>query len=249
MIVCPFCHFENEDGALFCEQCKSDLTGVDSAPAVPVAAEAPPLPVAEVIEEAIPFAMADAIEIAEEVPSFPMAEMAIEEMPPLPVAEAMPEPIAEEVAPPPIAEAIPTPIAAEVAPAPIAAAPIAAAPVAPPVSDDPYFVSDSANPRLYVVRGQKPKVEFPILGGLNFIGRADDKPVDIDLEDQENPERVWASRQHAVIEFEDNKITIEDLNSSNGTFLNRNKIYPGQKMPLKANDMVQIGNIQMKVML
>lgn len=236
MIVCPFCHFENEDGALFCEQCKSDLTGVDSAPAVPVAAEAPPLPVAEIIEEAIPFAMADAIEIAEEVPSFPMAEMAVEEMPPLPVAEAMPEPIAEEVAP--------TPIAAEVAPAPIASAPVPS-----PVSDDPYFVSDSANPRLYVVRGQKPKVEFPILGGLNFIGRADDKPVDIDLEDQENPERVWASRQHAVIEFEDNKITIEDLNSSNGTFLNRNKIYPGQKMPLKANDMVQIGNIQMKVML
>ena len=234
MIVCPFCHFENEDGALFCEQCKSDLTGVDSAPVVPVAAEAPPLPVAEVIEEAIPFAMADAIEIVEEVPSFPMAEMALEEVPPLPVAEAMPDPIAE---------AIPTPIA-EVAPTPIAAAP-----VAPPVSDDPYFVSDSANPRLYVVRGQKPKVEFPILGGLNFIGRADDKPVDIDLEDQENPERVWASRQHAVIEFEDNKITIEDLNSSNGTFLNRNKIYPGQKMPLKANDMVQIGNIQMKVML
>jgi len=236
MIVCPFCHFENEDGALFCEQCKSDLTGVDSAPAVPVAAEAPPLPVAEAIEEAIPFAMADAIEIVEEVPSFPMAEMAVEEMPPLPVAEAMPEAIAEEVAPAPVAE--------EVAPAPVAAAPVPS-----PVSDDPYFVSDSANPRLYVVRGQKPKVEFPILGGLNFVGRADDKPVDIDLEDQENPERVWASRQHAVIEFEDNKITIEDLNSSNGTFLNRNKIYPGQKMPLKANDMVQIGNIQMKVML
>jgi hypothetical protein len=225
MTICPFCHFENEDGALFCEQCKSDLTGVDSAPAVPVA---------EAIEEAIPFAMADAIEVAEEVPSFPMAEMALEEMPPLPVAEAMPEPVAEAM-PEPVAE--------------VAAAPMAAVPVASPVSDDPYFVSDSANPRLYVVRGQKPKVEFPILGGLNFVGRADDKPVDIDLEDQENPERVWASRQHAVIEFEDNKITIEDLNSSNGTFLNRNKIYPGQKMPLKANDMVQIGNIQLKVML
>lgn len=231
MIICPFCHYENEDGALFCEQCKSDLTGVDSASAIPVAAEAPPLPVAEAIEEAMPFAMADAVEIAEEVPSFPMAEMAVEEMPPLPVVEAMPEfPIAEVVPELPVAE--------------VAAAPIAAA-----VSDDPYFVPDSANPRLYVVRGQKPKVEFPILGGLNFVGRADDKPVDIDLEDQENPERVWASRQHAVIEFEDNKITIEDLNSSNGTFLNRNKIYPGQKMPLKANDMVQIGNIQMKVML
>ncbi len=236
MIICPFCHFENEDGALFCEQCKSDLTGVDSAAAIPVAAEAPPLPVAESLEEAMPFAMADAIEVPEEVPSFPMADMAVEEMPPLPVAEAMPEiPVAE------VAPAMPV---VEVAPAPVAEVPPAA-----PVSDDPYFVSDSANPRLFVVRGQKPKVEFPILAGLNFVGRADDKPVDIDLEDQENPERVWASRQHAVIEFEDNKITIEDLNSSNGTFLNRNKIYPGQKMPLKANDMVQIGNIQMKVML
>ncbi|NBS90308.1 FHA domain-containing protein [bacterium] len=209
---------------------------MDSASAIPVAAEAPPLPVAEAIEEAMPFAMADAVEIAEEVPSFPMADMAVEEMPPLPVAEAMPEI--------PIAEVVPELPVAEVAPVPVAATPAAA-----PVSDDPYFVPDSANPRLYVVRGQKPKVEFPILGGLNFVGRADDKPVDIDLEDQENPERVWASRQHAVIEFEDNKITIEDLNSSNGTFLNRNKIYPGQKMPLKANDMVQIGNIQMKVML
>ena len=26
MIKCPFCHFENEDGALFCERCTSDLT-------------------------------------------------------------------------------------------------------------------------------------------------------------------------------------------------------------------------------
>jgi len=69
--------------------------------------------------------------------------------------------------------------------------------------------------------------------GLNFMGRADEKPVDIDLEEQENPEKVWCSRQHAVIELDNQKITIEDLNSSNGTFLNRNKIYPGQKMPYK----------------
>jgi len=30
---------------------------------------------------------------------------------------------------------------------------------------------------------------------MNFIGRADEKPVDIDLEDQEPPDRVWCSRQ------------------------------------------------------
>ncbi|MBI1859455.1 MAG: hypothetical protein HYR96_00875 [Deltaproteobacteria bacterium] len=30
MVKCPFCHFENEDGALFCEQCKSDLSTTPS---------------------------------------------------------------------------------------------------------------------------------------------------------------------------------------------------------------------------
>ena len=28
MVKCPFCSYANEDGALFCEQCKSDLAGV-----------------------------------------------------------------------------------------------------------------------------------------------------------------------------------------------------------------------------
>ena len=45
MLKCPFCNFDNEEGALFCEQCKSDLSGVEPAPA------APPVPVAHVLEE------------------------------------------------------------------------------------------------------------------------------------------------------------------------------------------------------
>ena len=102
---------------------------------------------------------------------------------------------------------------------------------------------------LKVLRGQKRDVEYPIYEGLNFIGRADDKPVDIDLEDQEPPDRVWSSRQHALITFEDNKLMIEDLNSSNGTFVNRTKIYPGQKRPLGVSDVVQIGTVQLKVIV
>ena len=41
MIKCPFCHFENEDGALFCERCTSDLSSV-APPAKPGAAAATP---------------------------------------------------------------------------------------------------------------------------------------------------------------------------------------------------------------
>src|SRR5438270_5989551 len=32
MVKCPFCQFDNEDGALFCEQCKSDLASVEVDP-------------------------------------------------------------------------------------------------------------------------------------------------------------------------------------------------------------------------
>ena len=70
----------------------------------------------------------------------------------------------------------------------------------------------------------------------------------IDLEDQEPPDRVWCSRQHALITFESGLLTIEDLNSANGTYVNRNRIYPGTKRPLAVNDIIQIGNVQMKVL-
>ena len=55
-------------------------------------------------------------------------------------------------------------------------------------------------------------MKYDIFEGLNFIGRADEKPVDIDLEDQEPPDRVWCSRQHACISFENSELAIEDLN-------------------------------------
>jgi pSer/pThr/pTyr-binding forkhead associated (FHA) protein len=98
-----------------------------------------------------------------------------------------------------------------------------------------------------VIRGQRIKQEFPLYEGHNFIGRADEKPVDIDLEDQEPPDRIWCSRQHALITFEESALTIEDLNSANGTFVNRARVYPGQKQGLKPNDVIQIGTVQMKV--
>src|SRR5262249_26867382 len=40
-----------------------------------------------------------------------------------------------------------------------------------------------ARPKLVVLRGVKLNVEYPLYEGANFIGRADEKPVDIDLED------------------------------------------------------------------
>lgn len=125
-------------------------------------------------------------------------------------------------------------------------------PAAPP-SDDAGAVGvelpPGAEPKLVVLRGRRRNEEYPVFEGLNFVGRADDKPVDIDLEDQEPPDRIWCSRQHALITLENNRLYLEDLNSANGTYLNRNRIYPGQRQPLTVNDIVQIGSVQMKVVV
>ena len=120
-----------------------------------------------------------------------------------------------------------------------------AAPAAP-VEGECAWAAD-AQPKLVVTRGLKQNVEYPIYPGQNYLGRADDKPVDVDLDDQEPPDRVWSSRQHALILFENGQLTLEDLNSANGTFLNRAKVAPGQKQTLKPDDVIQVGTVQLKV--
>lgn len=219
MIKCPFCQFDNEDGALFCEQCKSDLGGMEAAPVAEAIAVSEPVPMAaEVVAEAVPVApvMAEPVPVAAEV-----VEAA-------PVAEAV------SVSPPP-------------PPAPVVDAPPAPSPVPAATAAEAGKLPAGAQPKLVVLRGLKINSEYPLYEGHNFIGRADEKPVDIDLDDQEPPDRIWSSRQHALINFADGQLTIEDLNSSNGTFVNRTRVYPGQPRVLNANDVIQIGTVQMKV--
>src|SRR5581483_506972 len=207
MVKCPFCGFDNEDGALFCEQCKSDLSSATPTPPPVPAGE--PIPMAGVMEETVP--------LATPLEGMPMAA---------PIAGDATVPVADvvqatPVEPPPAAAVEAAAVAAAAAPAAAPAAP-AAAPAEAAAQPSGPSVQAGAQPKLVVIRGQKRDAEFPIYPDLNFIGRADEKPVDIDLEDQEPPDRVYCSRQHAVINFEEAAgiITIEDLNSSNGTYVN-----------------------------
>ena len=104
MIKCPFCHFDNEDGVLFCERCTSDLTVVaPPPPAVPIP---PAVPMAEAVAvplameasnlEAVPLATAEPIEAIAVEPIAPAAATAQSEPVPVVAVEAMPTP-----APPP----------------------------------------------------------------------------------------------------------------------------------------------------
>jgi hypothetical protein len=246
MVKCLFCQFENEDGAHFCEQCKSDLPSPSSTAPTSHADTRPPIldaiPVVESAHEYAPLhveaiPLVDPEIVTEADP--PYAELAeadpnegVQIAPPTP-APHLYEPEVQQQAPAPTTVSPPTVPAAFAPPTPAAGPPLPA----------------GAQPRLLVLRGQKRNVEYSLYEGLNFVGRADEKPVDIDLEDQEPPDRVWCSRQHACISFEADQLAVEDLNSANGTYVNRTKVYPGQKRPLAVGDIIQIGNVQMKVIL
>ncbi|HEV3116037.1 MAG TPA: FHA domain-containing protein [Gemmataceae bacterium] len=260
MLKCPFCHFENEDGALFCEQCKSDLGLAEPAVASEIgpgtgglspleghALSAAPDPIT-------PLA-ADVVSEPHVVETIPMAELASAgqstvtdeaQVGDYPVVETVPmaAPVAETAGePPPVAVPIATPVHAEEDKTATGTSTqtdgaVAAAPIPLPAG---------AKPKLVVVRGLKVNAEYPLYEGDNYIGRADEKPVDVDLEEQEAPDRVWSSRQHALITFEEGNLAIEDLNSMNGTFVNRTRVHPGQKRPLQVNDVIQVGTVHMKV--
>ncbi len=107
----------------------------------------------------------------------------------------------------------------------------------------------AVRPKLLVLRGIRIGAEFPIYEGRNTVGRFADKPVDIDLVSQESTEQIWCSRQHAVFVFEKGAVAIEDLNSLNGTWVNGARIHAGQTRPLRDGDVIQIGTVQMKLIV
>ncbi|MFL5330446.1 MAG: FHA domain-containing protein [Gemmataceae bacterium] len=116
-------------------------------------------------------------------------------------------------------------------------------------SQRPTNTPVGARLRLRVLRGQRINVEYPLYDGTNVLGRRDEEPIDIDLTEQEPGDRIWASRRHAVIHLHGGSLEIEDLHSRNGTFVNRTRLAPGSKRILMPDDVVQIGTIQMRVVV
>jgi len=131
-----------------------------------------------------------------------------------------------------------------------AAPPLTPVPV-PTQAATPHPAPDSTNrfptPRLVVIRGLRVGAEFPLYNGPNYLGRTADKPEDIDLTGQEPADQVWSSRRHAVITLDRGKLLIDDLNSTNGTFLNRGKLQPGKKQELRPGDIIVIGTVHLKL--
>ena len=102
---------------------------------------------------------------------------------------------------------------------------------------------DKPHARLVIQRGKSVGKEFLLSSAESNIGRWDaDGGVfpDVDL-DSDDPE-AKVSRRHARITFDDGKYGLEDLGSTNGTFINRGKrLLPGTKAPLNDGDEIIVG--------
>jgi hypothetical protein len=96
---------------------------------------------------------------------------------------------------------------------------------------------------LVIERGNSAGKQFPLNSQDANIGRWDaDGGVfpDVDL-DSDDPE-AKVSRRHARISLRDGKYLIEDLGSTNGTFVNRgHRLAPGDRQPLKDGDEIIVG--------
>jgi hypothetical protein len=101
---------------------------------------------------------------------------------------------------------------------------------------------------LQVVRGRDPGRVFALTFGEVVLGNAPGNGSGIDLATQEadSPARKMASR-HASLDCSRVGLAVRDLESPGGTFVNRQRILPGQAKPLQVGDVIQLGGVQLQV--
>lgn len=80
------------------------------------------------------------------------------------------------------------------------------------------------------------------------IGRRDARGSNPDLDlTVDGGSEAGVSRRHAVIRQVNGRSLIEDLASTNGTFINGNRILPNQPMPLHNGDEVSFGTLSVRI--
>lgn len=115
--------------------------------------------------------------------------------------------------------------------------------LSPEPSDNHHDAEKGIRAKLVIERGASVGTEFSISSDESNIGRWDaDNGIfpDIDLDSCDPEAKV--SRRHARIIFENDKFLIEDLGSTNGTFVNRGRrLLPGTPHILTDGDEIIVG--------
>ena len=87
---------------------------------------------------------------------------------------------------------------------------------------------------LITLQGPEVGRKFPLMGDCTVLGRQYDATICLTGK--------AISRQHAQIVLRDSQFLLEDLDSSNGTFLNGIRLKPRAPVPISDHDSLQIGS-------
>jgi pSer/pThr/pTyr-binding forkhead associated (FHA) protein len=82
---------------------------------------------------------------------------------------------------------------------------------------------------------------YPIPVGVSTLGRRPENQIVI-------PD-PYVSGRHLEISYEEGMIYLRDLNSTNGTFLNDNRVPPGERVLLSQGDVLVVGKQRLKVVI
>ena len=109
--------------------------------------------------------------------------------------------------------------------------------------DKPDLKKKGSHSRVTIERGGSADTDFLLSSEESYIGRWDaDNGIfpDVDLDAHDPDAKV--SRRHARIIYRNNVYMIEDLGSTNGTFVNRGRrLLPGQPQVLSEGDEIIVG--------
>jgi hypothetical protein len=248
MITCPQCQSQQPDGASFCDKCGASLAGATAVPQGLGAVPGVPAGGAAVCPACG----------APVTPGEAFCDSCGAALSQTPVAA--PPQVAPPVAPPVMPTAAPAVGAPAVCPicgsalAPGSAFcdmcgnPVAAAGPQVPPQPIPQQVPPQmplVQPR-FVIEGTNATLPFPPGKTEIIVGRED--PVsnifpEVDLTDHGGDEG-GVSRQHAKITILGAQCFIEDLNSTNFTYVNKQKLTPGQRQALTNGAEVRFGRVK-----
>ncbi|MEB3213863.1 MAG: FHA domain-containing protein [Leptolyngbyaceae bacterium] len=243
MIVCPNCNHQNPEGAVQCEACYTPLPSMMECPNCSAS-----------VQSDASFCGQCGFNLKAAAPATPAQEPA-SPPPPVPAGITPPDPeIPDLVAPDPLVqpEALSASVPPPVTPASVeemgsaeASSPPPPVPVSAP-TPAPVATASPISTQLQTQSAQllhiqtNTTLELPSHLTIIHIGKPNDRiPPDIDVSGFADSEIV--SRVHADIRVEGDAYYIEDMGSSNGTYVNNMSLPPGNRHRLRSGDRVGLG--------
>jgi hypothetical protein len=257
---CPQCGVDNPPAARFCDQCGAVLIPVPGQGAAPAAAGpvAPPLAGPIAPAPVVPAAAPVAGQVSAGPSVCPQCGTAVIPgeafcdtcgaalLGPSRPAQAAPAPSLPFGGVPP-QPSYPAPQPVSPAPSqPIVTPPI----VTPPIVTPPQPARSALAPARLVVQRSGATIALPGAPQA-VVGRADAVSnffPDVDLTPHGALD-TGVGRRHARIFVQGGALAVEDLDSTNGTFLNGTRLAPRQATPLKTGDELRLGNLTLRVEL